>query len=62
MSFQFRGVDPTSGPRIIIISFCDLQTSHEGQHMVSIEKLYSEKNTSGPIVTCDMSLLADYDQ
>ena len=30
------GVEPTSGPKITITSFCDLQTSYQGQNMVSI--------------------------
>ena len=36
ISDHFGGVEPTSGPQITIISFCDPQISYQGQNMVSI--------------------------
>ena len=49
-------MEPISGPPKTIIHFFDLQAPHEGQNLISYTGILKY---SGPVVTCDMSLLAN---
>ena len=49
-------MEPISGPPKTIIHFFYLQAPHEGQNLISYTGILKY---SGPVVTCDMSLLAN---